>query len=54
MIFYRIRENKEACEILVRAKLNEKLFDLGSTSGNATVSGSELHAAIHRRTFDVC
>jgi hypothetical protein len=27
MIFYRIRENKQICEILIRAKLNEKILN---------------------------
>jgi hypothetical protein len=42
MIFYRIRENKEVCEILIRAKLNEKRLNLDSTSTDGTLSGGEI------------
>lgn len=42
MIFYRIRENKQVCEILIRAKLNEKILNLASISTDATISGGEI------------
>jgi hypothetical protein len=42
MIFYRIRENKEVCKILIQAKLNEKILGLGSASANTAISGDEL------------
>lgn len=42
MIFYRIRENKQVCKILMQAKLNEKILNLGSTSANGTLSGGEI------------
>jgi len=42
MIFYRIRENKEVCEILIRAKLNEKILNLSSPSTDTTLSSGEI------------
>jgi hypothetical protein len=42
MIFYRIRENKEVCEILIQAKLNEKILNLSPTSINAALSTDEI------------
>jgi len=42
MIFYRIRENKVVCKILIQAKLNEKILSLGSASATTAMSGDEL------------
>jgi hypothetical protein len=42
MVFCRIRENKQVCEILIRAKLNEKILNLGFTPTNVTSSASEI------------
>jgi hypothetical protein len=42
MIFYRIRENKQVYEILVRAKLNEKILKFGSTPADAEPSVGEI------------
>jgi len=42
MIFYRIRENKQVCEILIRAKLNEKIFNINPTLTDFTLSGDEI------------
>jgi len=42
MIFYRIRENKEVCEILIRSKLNEIILNLNSIPRETTSSASEI------------
>jgi hypothetical protein len=42
MIFYRLRENQQVCEIIVRAKLNEKIYNLGSMSQESITSVGEL------------
>ena len=42
MIFYRIRENSRVCEILIRANLNEKLYNLGPTTTGGGQSTREI------------
>ena len=42
MIFDRIRENEQVCEILVRAKLNERIYKLSPTSVESDASDSEI------------
>jgi hypothetical protein len=42
MIFYRVRENKEVCKSLVRAKLNERILDLEPISLNDSTPSGEI------------